>query len=91
MVFIMTNYHIPPEKIQKMLKEADSKETLGDDILNILGGLWLFFMIWLVSIFLHNITIPELLLKIICYSIAIGASIKMLNLIGTLINSSTKQ
>ena len=91
MVFIMTNYHIPPKKTQEMLKEADNRETICDDILNILGGLWLFCIIFLISVFLRNITISEFLLKIICYSIAIGVSIKMLNLIGKLINSSTKQ
>ena len=91
MVFIMTNYHIPPEKIREMIKEADDKETVSSDISNLLEWVWLFCMIFLVSVFLRNITISEFLLKIICYSIAIGVSIKMLNLIGKLINSSTKQ
>lgn len=87
----MTNYHIPPEKIREMIKEADDKETVSSDISNLLEWVWLFCMIFLVSVFLRNITISEFLLKIICYSIAIGVSIKMLNLIGKLINSSTKQ
>lgn len=87
----MRNYQIPPEKIQEMIKEADDKETVSSDISNLLEWVWLFCMIFLVSVFLRNITISEFLLKIICYSIAIGVSIKMLNLIGKLINSSTKQ
>lgn len=74
-----------------MIKEADDKETVSSDISNLLEWVWLFCMIFLVSVFLRNITISEFLLKIICYSIAIGVSIKMLNLIGKLINSSTKQ
>lgn len=87
----MTNYHIPPEKIREMIKEADDKETVSSDISNLLEWVWLFCIIFLISVFLRNITISEFLLKIICYSIAIGVSIKMLNLIGKLINSSTKQ
>lgn len=87
----MRNYQIPPEKIREMIKEADDKETVSSDISNLLEWVWLFCMIFLVSVFLRNITISEFLLKIICYSIAIGVSIKMLNLIGKLINSSTKQ
>lgn len=87
----MTNYRIPPEKIREMIKEADDKETVSSDISNVLGGLFLFYMIAIVSVVLYNITIPAPLLKIICYAIAIGISLKMINLVGKFINSSTKQ
>lgn len=87
----MTNYRIPPEKIREMIKEADDKETASSDISNVLGGLFLFYMIAIGSVVLYNITIPAHLLKIICYAIAVGISLKMINLIGKLINSSTEK
>ena len=87
----MTNYQIPPEKIREMIKEADDKETVSSDISNVLGGLFLFYMIAIGSVVLYNITISASLLKIICYAIAVGISLKMINFIGKVINSSTKK
>jgi hypothetical protein len=87
----MTNYRIPPEKIREMIKEADDKETVSGDISNVLGGLFLFYMIAIVAVILYNITIPESILKIICYSVAICISLKIVNVVGKLVNSSTKQ
>ena len=87
----MKNYNIPAKRIKEMIKEADKNENaVSEDISNKLFFVTMILIICALLSVLSKVGIPEHLLKIICYTLGIYASVKMLNLIGKLINQSTK-
>ena len=84
-------YNIPAERIKEMIKEADNNENaVSEDISNKLFFVTMILIICALLSVLSKVEIPEHLLKIICYALGIYAAVKMLNLIGKLVNQSTK-
>ena len=83
----MKNYNISDEHIKQMIKEADKNEIVSSEYIANKAILSMFIIvIGCVICVLYKTGIPDHSLKIILYALGIYASVKILNLIGKLIN-----
>lgn len=81
---------ISDEQIKKMIQEADARDTAINDIANVFGGLLAFSMFSLICAVIYQAGISVLVVKIIFCFASIYLSIKMINVIGHLINPPKK-
>lgn len=88
----MKNYNVSDEHIKQMIKEADENASVSNEYIANKAMLMMFiiFVGCIVSV-LYKTGIPDHSLKIILYSLGIYTSVKMINFVGKVINSSTKQ
>ena len=74
-----------------MIKEADENESVSSEYIANKAMLMMFIIVigCVISV-LYKTGIPDHLLKIILYTLGIYVSVRILNLIGKLINQSTE-